>query len=319
MVSDIQSIGLINHITNGNKIYVKLRNTSTGLYVTINETNQTVFGSSDGAIFMIEPHYLLSKMYICTPDKKIYMTSTTTSAELSLSSTRNNMAPYTLTGNIGNLFIQSNYIYKSIYNEDLSYLCMSDSGSIFTNGSIKSNNSIWSIDKINDDSIITTIRYDYQQLFELLNTNAKKIASTIFFKTNKVVNIRNVKTNKYLNISLNNVLSYDNKIVVGDNIGNFNFMINDKYVNIIMSIDTVTMHVNTIPHDTLTYISILNTNWSKFYILQKETHYLIRCIHEESSYNGTYGRYLCVSTDGLVLSNGSDSDENSLWDLEYKN
>ena len=52
------------------------------------------------------------------------------------------------------------------------------------------------------------------------------------------------------------------------------------------------------------------------YILTNNNKYAFCCFHDESSYNGSFGRYLCVS-DNAVLSNGSNLDSNIYWTIQF--
>lgn len=352
----IESVSHIHFLTNGQNIYVKLRNIVTNKYIDIIESyeelcNDVVVCDDIGAFVKITPCYDLSKMYIivCTPNKMYVneqvtrnssMTETYLSAKDNGSVIKNNGnktvdSMFMLERHKDGFYIKTTNITPNIYGEAGRYLYVTDDMCVHVDGDKSISTALWTFEKINDIKIVLDVRTDYEKELEKIVSlkNVRHLCKKIF----KYFTIKNQTYNKYITAFTHSIEQPTQNGVLGSSqmtqfvirpIQSENNISNCVYIS--YYVDGICHNIYTLPGNKNVYLGAPDCNWAKFYIVEKSNNtYMFQVFHRECDDNGNYGRYLCMkpqnkesnveSSEFNIMSNGSESDNSSWWVLTNVN
>lgn len=341
---NIYSASLINFIFNrtiDNNIYAKIKNISTRLYITIidksitdesviddeqikksylynqkTEKKNKLLGNFDGTIFCIRTTRDIDKIII--DENKNYLAyNDDISAKLKISNNENlqNMCvSFGLCGDINSVYIKTND-KKNMFGEDGRFMYMSTNGEIFTDGSMKMDEAQWCFEIINQTDIIKNIRCDYVKQINEVNIESTRNISNMFY--NRKFYLKNVGTNKFMNINFDKINNYGSiHNLYGDNEKTpitIRPDLMDNTVYLSFMIDKIYKNIYTIQNDNNVLFGAPVCNWAKFYLIKKDNYYMLMCYGNECDRNGNYGKYLCMTDDLNIKSNGNFNENNSLW------
>lgn len=154
------------------------------------------------------------------------------------------------------------------------------------------------------------------------NINAEILeqsASLIHFITNDMscyVKIKNIKTGLYLQL----IHPDNSSIVIGNNMGSI-LLLHPSYITSQMYITIPTTKLNIIAtkDSSILKISLNRTDDAYFRLLGTLSETYICTCQEAYNLFGEKGRYLYMSDDGYIHTNGDPSIESSLWKIEKIN
>lgn len=308
----------------------------------------SIVGNIDGSILVIHPSYIVSQLYITIPtnlnkicDDYMYasqnnvtesqdcnsiptelnIVATKDSSILKIALNRTDDAYFKLNGTLSETFICMCQDEPNMFGEKGRYLYMSDDGYVHSDGDPSIESSIWKIEKINSYVPMNDIRTDYEKQFLDTIKESRRNLDLLFPNIIKYFTFYNVGCGKYLNISIENENSYENKLY-GDN-EKIKFIIrpilNENCVYISYYLCGRFANIYTIPKSDVVYIGAPDCNWAKFYIVRRNNYYMFQCFHREADINGNYGKYLCMSNcdnNIIVASNGCEFDDTSRWEIK---
>jgi hypothetical protein len=333
---EIKSMSLIHFLTNQTECYIKLKNLTTGLYLNIDilEKNNEFLekkacGKKEGTILILTPTYLLSKCYfkIHIPinldvQKNFYLTSTHDSAIIKKTYEKMNDNLFYLDGTIDKTYIIANQNDKNMFGENGRYVYMTDDGMIYVNGDQSINSSLWKIEKINEYKKYNDSRTDYKMKYDIVEKESKRNMNTLFSQIIKYFTFFNVKSKKYLNISINNEQTFEYKLFSSNEKMNFTIrpVPNENCVYISYYIRGKYVNIYVIPQTSEVLAGAPDCDWAKFYIIKKNNYYLFQSYHKECDINGEFGKYLCMKEENneiKIMCDGCVCDDLTKWTCEY--
>lgn len=343
----------INQIINADDCTASISGYSAnGLYIDQNMMTAiikepSVVGNNDGSILLLHPSYIVSQSYITIPtnlnkicDDYVYVAqnninntldcnavptelniiATKDSSMLKIALNRTDDAYFRLSGTLSETYICTCHDELNMFGEKGRYLYMSDDGYVHSNGDQSIESSLWKIEKINAYVPINDIRTDYEKLFLDTIKESRRNLDILFPNIVKYFTFYNIGCGKYLNVSIENEKSYENKLFGDDEKTKFVIrpISNENCVYISYYLNGKFANLYTIPKSDIVYAGAPECNWAKFYIIRRNNYYMFQCFHREADANGNYGKYLCMNTcDNKidVTSNGCEFDDTSRWDI----
>jgi hypothetical protein len=224
-------------------------------------------------------------------------------------------------------YIKTTNTTPNIYGEEGRYLYVTDDMCVHVDGDKSISTALWTFEKINDIKTIPDIRTDYKKELEKILSlkNVRQLCKKIF----KYFTIKNQKYNKYMTAFTHSIEQPTQNGVLGSSqitqfvirpIQSENNISNCVYIS--YYINGTCYNVYTLPRNKNVYLGAPDCNWAKFYIIEKSNNtYMFQVFHRECDDDGNYGRYLCMKPQNdegdefSIMSNGSESDNCSLWVL----
>lgn len=340
----IESCSAIHFLTNDNPCFVKIKNTSTGFYMhvqnpTSDKIDQTIIGNPTGSIFIIKPSHDHHRMNIelATNIKNIkgtngwYIFTSPESCSLKGAGNCSIDAQFYLIRYNNTYYIKTQHDSLNMFGNSGRYLYMTtehstiieqniinDCQNIYCDGDISMDGCLWKIEKLNNPSPLMELRCDYVQLFNELKFMSKRSIKQLFAGTIKTVAIKNVKCNKYMATNIVNIGEFNDTFRGDSDKMNFIIRSDDDFECVYISILNKNDYINvyTIPFSNKVFIGAPNCKWAKFYMTMINNDYTFQCVHRECNNTGNYGRYLRMDpTTDIITSDGS-MDDAIFWTLE---
>lgn len=345
---NITSTALIHFLTDNSQCYVRIKNIATGLYlycaqsanqdatekmvgsVTINNVSATekivgcatekIVGSATGSVIILKPFYKLSMIGMTVQHNDTQIFAPVANSSLISSHNKTDKHYFYLMGTLTETYICSSTTELNRYGERGRFLYMTDDGYVHSDGDISIGSAVWQIEKINAPIVNTDVRVDYNKLHTAIVKESKRNTDSLFQTSVKQFSLHNVGCKKYLDVSIENDISYQNKLIGTDEKTKFIIRLvpNETYVYISFYLNNKIINVYTLPKSSDAYLGAPECNWAKFYLIRRNNYYMFQCIHREADIYGNYGRYLCMCSDNgyYISSNGCETDEMSMWELK---
>jgi hypothetical protein len=200
---------------------------------------------------------------------------------------------------------------------------MTENGYVHSDGDISIGSSVWKIEKLNSCTSNIDVRMDYEKLYLNIAKESLRNTETLFQSTVRHFSLYNIGCKKYLDVSIEIDVVYENKLIGTDEKTGFIIrpIVNESCVYLTYYLDGKTINVFTLPRNNNVFIGAPECDWAKFYLIRRNNYYLFQCFHRESDINGNYGRYLCMRFDNefKIESDGCESNEMSKWNIKECN